>query len=145
MNILSKTCQYAIRSLLYISQSGSIDKKVSLKEIAEKLEIPAPFLAKIMQQLSKRQLVSSIKGPKGGFYLTDKEKMNSLLKIMEAIDGLDVFEMCGLGMKVCSPDKPCPIHHKVVKIHEIMRKSLASSTIKKLETELHNRNYTIMR
>lgn len=145
MNILSKTCQYAIRALIYISKNGSEVRKVGLKEVAEKLEIPAPFLAKVMQQLVRRRLVCSVKGPNGGFYLTDMGKKNTLFDVMEATDGLDSFAMCGLRMQECSPDNPCPIHYKIVQINDILKKTLASSTIHKMETQLHSSNFTIMR
>ncbi|MGP8214524.1 MAG: RrF2 family transcriptional regulator [Bacteroidia bacterium] len=143
--MLSKSCQYAIRAIIYIARYGHINKKVELKEMAEKLNIPAPFLAKVMQQLTKRHLVNSVKGPNGGFYLTDREKKKSLLDIMEAIDGLEYFKLCGLGMDECSAVNPCPLHSTIIKFNESMRRNLQLSTIKKLEKQLDNREFFIIR
>lgn len=143
--MLSKSCQYAIRAMLYIAKNGNINKKVELKEIAEKLNIPGPFLAKVMQQLGKRHLVNSAKGPNGGFFLTDKDKKKSLLDIMEAIDGLEYFKLCGLGMDECSAVNPCPLHSTIIKFNESMRRNLQVSTIQKLEKQLTNREFFIVR
>ena len=65
--MLSNACQYAIRSILYLSMHSNESHKVGVKVIADELETPQPFLAKLLQQLAKKNLVSSIKGPHGGF------------------------------------------------------------------------------
>lgn len=143
--MLSKSCQYAIRAVLYVGKNASEKNKVELKDIADGLNIPKPFLAKIMQQLVKRQLVNSVKGPHGGFYLSAKEKKKSLLDIVSAIDGLEYFNMCGLGIEECSPNKPCPVHNQVAKGREILLKSLKANTIEKVEKKLRNGEYVIVR
>ncbi len=108
--MLSKSCVYALRSIVYIGQHSTIEHKLGIKEIAEELELPVHFLSKILQQLVKHKIVQSVKGPHGGFYLSDKSKETTLLSIVEVIDGLGFFTNCGLGMKKCTETHPCPLH-----------------------------------
>src|SRR5580698_5851170 len=121
--LLSKSCQYGVRALLYIAMESEKSKKTELVKIAEALNIPKPYLAKIMQQLVKRGLARSTKGPNGGFFMTSKEKSKNLLNIIEAIDGLAYFTQCGLGMEECNSKNPCPIHTEMLRIRENMMKT----------------------
>ena len=107
--MFSKTCQYAIRAVLYLALHTG-EKKASVVELAEALKAPKHFLAKILQQLSKHGLVASVKGPKGGFYLSEKNLKASLEDIILCIDGPDVFTGCVMGLSKCSSENPCPLH-----------------------------------
>jgi len=64
--MLSNACKYAIRSILYLAMHTDEQHKVGVKKIAEELESPQPFLAKLLQQLNKEKLVSYTKGTNGG-------------------------------------------------------------------------------
>ena len=87
--MLSKSSKYAIRAVLHLSLNSNENKKYSPKKIAEMINIPAPFLAKTLQELTKRNIISSTKGRNGGFYLTKADKLNPMLSIVDCIDGLD--------------------------------------------------------
>ena len=108
--MFSNSCKYAIRATLYLAKHSHENQKVGVKEVAEALELPQPYLAKILQALTKRKLISSSKGRNGGFFLSAKDREHALEEIVEAIDGHDTFSTCILGLKVCSDDKPCPLH-----------------------------------
>ena len=88
-----KRRKYAIRSILYLAMHTDEQHKVGVKKIAEDLESPQPFLAKLLQQLNKGKLVSSTKGPNGGFYLSKSDKENAVWDIIKNIDG---NQLCGL-------------------------------------------------
>ena len=109
--MLSKSSKYAIRAVLYIAQTATIVNKIGSKEVAKKLEIPAPFLAKTLQELTKKKIISSIKGLHGGFYLTEENQQRSLFDIIDCIDNAQKFEECFLGQIECDDDKPCVVHH----------------------------------
>lgn len=109
--MLSNACKYAIRSILYLGIYSNETKKIGVKKIAEELETPQPFLAKLLQQMTKSNLVSSTKGPNGGFYLSDKNKDNSVWDIVKNIDGTEKFEQCFLGLSKCGDENPCPVHY----------------------------------
>ncbi len=112
--MLSNTCKYAIRAVTYIAVNEENNKKIGIKKISEDLDLPAPFLSKILQILSKNKILKSTKGPNGGFVLHKKPEETNLLSVVEVIDGTDFFHSCILGMKLCDgdPDKMlfCPFH-----------------------------------
>ncbi len=110
--MLSKSCIYALRSIVFIAHNASVDSKISIKEIATELEMPVHYSGKILQQLTKSKIILSVKGPNGGFYLNEKLQKTKLTKVIEVIDGLDFFTNCGLGLKECSSEHPCPLHNE---------------------------------
>jgi Rrf2 family protein len=114
--MFSKTCEYAIRALIYIAQQSKDGDKVGIKRIAKEIDSPEHFIAKILQDLGKKQLVQSTKGPNGGFYLDEQTMQCSLAEIVKQVDGNKLFVGCGLGLKHCSETKPCPIHHEFKKV-----------------------------
>ena len=99
------------------------------KKIAEGIDIPAPFLAKIFQILSKANIIKSTKGPNGGFYLTEKELSNNLLRVIESIDGLGAFNSCFIGLPTCSEENQCAVHHIVVPFRTALLKELTERSI----------------
>ncbi len=115
--MFSKSCEYAIRAVLYLAAHTGA-KKNSVKEIAEALGVPKYFLAKLLQQLAKHHLVASSKGAGGGFYLNPEDQEVSLADVIRCIDGDDLFSSCVLGLPVCSSTNPCPLHHHVLEFRE---------------------------
>ena len=130
--MFSTSCQYGLQGMLYIAMHSSKDDNVGLIEIAENQEIPRHFLSKILQQLVKAGLLESMKGPNGGFKLSKKPEKITLLQIIKAIDGLDVFTQCGIGFKKCSDDHPCPIHHDYKKVRDNVYELFKKKTLKEL-------------
>ncbi len=110
--MFSKACKYGIRAVLYLAVHASEEKKLGAKEVADALDVPKPFLAKILQQLSRQHLISSSKGMGGGFFLNEANNANTLSAVIESIDGGEVFSSCILGFPICSSDDPCPLHAK---------------------------------
>jgi len=108
------TDRWRDRSFFYLPLTGLAtkpeDQHVRVREIAEDLKIPVPFLSKIVQTLSRQNLIQSHKGPGGGVMLATSSSKITLLQIVEVIDGFEVFEVCALGIPSCSGDFPCPLH-----------------------------------
>lgn len=129
--MFSKSCQYAIRAVLYLATEAGNQKK-GVKEISDALEIPGPFLAKIMQQLSKQHLISSTKGPSGGFYLNEENLQSPMIKVVRSIDGEDFFSSCVLGLPYCSSTHPCPLHEKASEYRNGLLQLLAGQSIRSL-------------
>jgi len=134
--MFSKACEYAIRAMMYIFTHSGNGSKVGIKEIALHTDTPEPFVAKVLQILSRRGIVSSTKGPNGGFYMEAKSRNVPLIDIVSAIDGEDLFQRCGLGIKNCSERKPCPIHYQYKTIRDNLKEMLKNSTIQDLATGL---------
>lgn len=108
--MISKTCGYAIRGVVFLALEKNMVRKVGIHEIAEELQIPQHFLGKVMQELVRRGIISSIKGPNGGFFSNNHTISRPLIDIIEAIDGLAIFKKCFLAKDECSVVNPCPLH-----------------------------------
>ncbi len=130
--MFSKSCEYALQAILYIALYAHEGKNIGLKEIAENQEIPTHFLSKILQLLVRHKLINSTKGPKGGFYLLKSSDKITLLEIVKIIDGDDIFNRCGIGLKKCSDKTPCPIHNEFKIIKDSIKHGLSKKSIAKL-------------
>ena len=115
--MLSLTCKTAIKAVIYLASNYSSGEKLSIKAIASYIDASEHTVGKLLQILVKESVINSAKGPSGGFYVTAKQTNQSLIKIIEAIDGKELFKECGLGFSKCSSTHPCPIHneYKVVR------------------------------
>lgn len=125
MGVFSKTCEYAIRAVFFIAHKTVDGGRVGIKEISNGIDSPEPFLAKILQDLSRKGIIQSAKGPNGGFYLDEGALKRPLTDIVEAVDGNGIFTGCALGLKQCSEVNPCPLHHQFKfirsKIHDLLQ------------------------
>ena len=84
--IYSRSAEYAIRSFVYLARIPE-GKFAMARHIAEKEKIPAHFLAKILQELTRKGLLRSNKGPSGGFSLRVPASQIKLLDLVQALDG----------------------------------------------------------
>lgn len=134
--MISNKCKYALRAILFLAVESNETKKIRISELSEELKIPAPYLGKILQELVPKSIISSIKGPRGGFYLTKKNQQAPLIKIIEAIDGLAYFEKCGLGLEDCSDSHPCPIHEDFKISRDHLKTVFTNKTIRELASEI---------
>ena len=127
--MFSKTCEYAIRALIFIAQKSKDGSRVGIKDISAGIDSPEYFIAKILQDLSRKGFVQSAKGPNGGFYMDDANLEQSVADIVREIDGDKLFSGCGLGLKECSEDHPCPIHNDFKNIRQEIKTMLEESRI----------------
>lgn len=127
--MFSKSCEYGLQAIIYIALNAKDNKKVGLKEIAEQQEIPTQYLSKILQQLVKHKILDSMKGPNGGFFFKKDPEKLTLLEIVTILDGTDLFDQCGIGLKKCSDKDPCPIHHEFKKVKAQIKKILEEKSI----------------
>ena len=127
--MFSKTCEYAIRALIFIAQKSKDGSRISIKDISSGIDSPEYFIAKILQDLSRKGFVQSAKGPNGGFYMHDANLEQSVADIVREIDGDKLFTGCGLGLKECSEDHPCPIHNDFKHIRQEIKTMLEESRI----------------
>jgi Rrf2 family protein len=138
--MLSKASKYAITAVLFLTNNASKEHKIGSKEIAEKLELPAPFLAKTMQELTKKGLISSVKGPHGGFYLSKKNKKHTIFEIIDCVDDITKFDQCYLGQSECSEENPCVVHYLYVPFKNQLLNKLKNKTILEMATEFAKNN-----
>ena len=107
--LYSRPCEYALRALTHISLNLDMEL-IRAQEIAEAENLPAPFLAKLLQQLARSGVLVSVKGPKGGFGLARPPQEISLMEVVSAVDGEEGFKRCAVGLAECTDETPCPLH-----------------------------------
>jgi Rrf2 family protein len=136
--MFSASCHYGLQAMFYIAHHSTDSKNVDLSEIATEQNIPKHFLSKILQLLVKQKLLVSMKGPTGGYHLIRPAEEITLLEIVEAIDGLDIFNQCGTGFKECDPQDPCPIHDDYKKIRDRVYQLFNEKTLVCFSEEMIN-------
>lgn len=135
--MFSKTCEYAIRATVYIYNRYYKEKtNISIDDISENIQSPRHFTAKILQTLSRQNIISSTKGPNGGFYLTPQQGKTSLLEVVRAMDGPKLLTGCLLGLEQCDEHYPCPMHEQYKPIKDSLLQILSSNTIENVAARL---------
>lgn len=135
--MLSKACKYGIKATLFLAQQSKDGRMSNVREIAEAIGSPEAFTAKVLQQLVRCAIISSVKGAKGGFYI-EGHTLNTLnlLQIVVAIDGRGLIENCMLGLSECSENQPCPVHRQFKWIKEDIVHMLCKSMVNELTMEV---------
>jgi len=142
--MLTNATKIAIRATLYLAMFSSETKKLGVKHIAETLEIPQPFLSKLLQKLNKSDIVSSTKGPHGGFYLNEINTKKRVWDIIVYIDNPERFDQCFLGLAECSDDNPCPLHFTVAPFKKKIMRDFKDKTILQFANEIKSSDKVII-
>lgn len=139
--MFSKATEYALRAVIYIAQKSTPENKLGLVEIAASIDSPKSFTAKILQSLTAdNKIISSVPGPNGGFYITEKAKSFPVRTILKAMGEDEMLGQCVLGLKKCSDVKPCPMHVQYKIIKEQLIKLFENKTIGDLAVEMDTGN-----
>ena len=120
--MLSKTCKTAIKAVIYLCSKFDNEENVGIKEVAEFINASEHTVGKILQTLARQNVINSMKGPTGGFYISEEQQKQPIINIVEAIDGKQIFSSCGLGLSKCSATHPCPIHNEYKEVRDLMEK-----------------------
>jgi Rrf2 family protein len=131
--MLSNSCRYGIRAVIYLASQPAAENKIGIRQISRDLDLPTPFLAKILQQLAKQKILSSSKGPHGGFALLKDPANITLLDIVNTIDGSDTFTNCVMHKGTCEgvdvEKKVCPLHEDYEKTRSELIRLFSNKTI----------------
>ena len=126
-----------MRSVFFIAHRTASGSRVGIKEIATGINSPEHFLAKILQDLSRKGIVQSAKGPNGGFYMDSAALKRPLSDVVAAVDGNGLFTGCGLGLEYCSEINPCPLHHEFKEIRNKIQHMLQHTSISEFNEDLN--------
>ena len=135
--MISKACKYGIRAAIFVASKAESGLKLNVREIAREVDIPEAFTAKILQTLNKHRIITSLKGPYGGFFIEKYQLKQPIVNIVNAIDGMSVFRECGLGLKNCSEKHPCPMHHQYKAAREALLHAFEETTVGQLAKDLN--------
>ena len=140
--MISNSSKYGIRAVVYIAGKTKNHENIGIKQISEDLNLPMPFLAKILQILARQKILLSYKGPHGGFTLASQPSEILLINVVEAIEGKDIFSRCILHNENCrsvdSTKSPCALHRDYVvlrkKIKTLFMETSILDLVRKTET-----------
>ena len=135
--MFSKATEYAIRATIFLAQKSSEETKLGIDEISKAIDSPRSFTAKIMQLLTKdNKIVSSVRGPHGGFFLSAKAKKLPVRSVLIVMGEELILEKCVMGLKLCSEVQPCPMHAQYKVIKKELISLFTAKTIQELAAEI---------
>lgn len=140
--LLSKSCIYGIRATLLIAQKEQLEQReyTPIREIAKELDLSFHFLTKILQVLTETGILKSFRGPNGGIGLAKPPRQIQLLHIILAIDGLDMFSSCVLGLPGCGQEKPCPLHASWAQRRSELKRMFESATVASMSADIQKQH-----
>jgi Rrf2 family protein len=112
-----------------------------LKDLTDRLDIPYHFLGKILQDLARKGLLRSLKGPSGGFTLAVPAEDITLLQIVDAVDGTAFTRTCVLGFPECGGKTPCAVHETWGKVREDISRMLEKENLLALARAMDKPEY----
>jgi len=104
----SKTSAYALKILSFMADSGK--GIFSAQYLHRKLNIPYPYLRQLLTSLSTKGFIKSTRGRNGGFAFASDIRSISVADVIDAVEGLEVFNTCMVGFEACPFDHTCPLH-----------------------------------
>lgn len=128
--MLSNTSKYGLKTIMFLARMSAMNTKYTVKQLASELDVPQYFLSKIMQDLSKRNMVGSQKGPGGGFYLTQDHLQKTPYEYLRVLEGDGFWEFCMFESKPCGFSEPCIFHHIFTRYKENFIRELSDKTLR---------------
>jgi len=128
VNPISQASEHAIRALTYLAQRRG-DGYQLIRDVAEQIDAPAPFLAKVLQPLVAQGVLESQRGRGGGVRLALAPTEVTLYRIVDPQEHLDGARQCFLGQAECSDDRACPVHEFWKHTSNAFREQLRTTTL----------------
>ncbi len=127
--MISQTAEYALRAVVFLADQGGAP--CTTAKISEGTQLPAGYLAKVMQLLSRGRIVNSQRGLHGGFTLAGEPDELTVLEVINAVDPIQRFHECPLKIQNHGPDL-CPLHRKLDDAGKLLEQSFGDTTISSL-------------
>jgi FeS assembly SUF system regulator len=127
---LSKKTDYALMAMAHLAvKPGSSS---SAREIAEAYDIPVELMAKVLQRLTRRGLLSSQQGTRGGYQLARAAGNISVADVIQAIDGPVAVTACSAHADRCGQFEKCNVRDPLHRIREVIVSALSATTLSEL-------------
>ena len=132
--MISQTAEYALRAVVWLAANP--DKPLTAQQIAEATRVPAGYLAKVLQGLSRARLLHSQRGLGGGFTLARPASSLTMWEVLQAVDPLNHITQCPLGIEAHG-DGLCPLHRQIDAAITGVEKAFSACKISKLIDSTH--------
>jgi Rrf2 family transcriptional regulator, iron-sulfur cluster assembly transcription factor len=129
--LYSKGCEYAIRALVHSAPTKE-RSHFPARQVCRKAGLPESFTRKTLQDLVQKGFLKAVTGPGGGYALTRAAKDITILSVIQAVDGPEVYSGCVMGLSVCSDGKSCPMHETWKGARTHLLDALGSKTLQDL-------------
>ncbi len=141
----SKTTEYAIRALIYVAISNEKSHRPGFREVAEAINAPVQFTAKILQIMARQKLLESVRGKGGGFFFGRNAEDLKISAVIHVLEGEDYFEGCILGLGKCDPEHPCPLHDEFSRIRKDLVNMAENETVQSLAKKVESGQTSLKR
>lgn len=130
--MFSQTAEYALRVIVYLASLGQ--SPATIRQIASATRVPEGYLAKVLQSLSRAELIRSQRGLHGGSVLTRAPGSIRVFDVLQAVDPIQRITSCPLGLKSHGVNL-CPLHRRLDSAIALVEEAMKDSTIADLLTE----------
>lgn len=134
--MISQTAEYALRAIVFLADREGSPCTVS--QIAESTQVPAGYLAKVMQMLSRARLVKSQRGINGGFTLAVEPSQLAVLEVVNSVDPIRRFPECPLGIPAHGKQL-CPLHKRLDQAAQLVEDAFCQTMVSDLLTDRRSR------
>lgn len=124
--MLSQTVEYALRAVVYLANRPGESARTS--EIAELTKVPPAYLSKVLQALSREEIVTSRRGIGGGVTLSRDPSELTVLDVVEAVDPIQRINSCPLELKAHGVHL-CPLHRRLDNAMKAVEEAFAATTL----------------
>jgi Rrf2 family protein len=131
---LSKKADYALMAMKHLATRTDVDS-ASAREIAEQYDIPVELMAKVLQRLARRGLLTSHQGTRGGYRLSKAPSSISVADIIQAIDGPLTVTACSTEAENCGQYSKCSVRDPLWRIKDRILAALATCSLQEVSTE----------
>ncbi len=115
--MFSKATENAIVAMALLAEAYDCGATLlTASEIADRRELPRPFIAKLLTQLALAELVTAVPGRHGGYHLTRPPAEINLADIANCFERRERRLMCPFGRKYCGKGPDCPIHEQAMEL-----------------------------
>ena len=131
---LSKKADYALIAMKHLATRPDT-ASVSAREIAEQYDIPIELMAKVLQRLARRDLLSSHQGTRGGYRLGRSAAAISVADIIQAIDGPLTVTACSTDAENCDQYGKCSVRDPLWRIKDRILAALATCSLQEVASD----------
>jgi Rrf2 family protein len=132
--MISSTAEYALRAIVHLALNP--DRAETAESIARATRVPPGYMSKVMKDLTNEGLVTSRRGPRGGFTLARPTGKISLLDVVNAVDPVQRIRTCPLGLP-SHGTRLCALHQRLDDAMAQIETTLAASSIAELVSISH--------
>src|SRR5579871_1765149 len=130
--MLSQTVEYALRAVVHLAAESPALRTTD--QVAKATRVPKAYLSKVLQSLTRAQIVESHRGLGGGMTLAKKPSELTILQVVNAVDPIARIRTCPLGLSAHGV-RLCPLHRRLDNAMASVEQAFAATTLAEILAE----------